>query len=151
MFGFEIRWAEAILEAYAPSDGPGLAPTPGEVDYLGWFLSMRTRAPFLAALGLRLAVWIIALSPIWHTRRLRTFGSLALGERAALLDRLLNHGWFAVRELTLLMKIQASMSLLGTATVRARSGYDRARAGARALQLPVVDSQGSTVGQKRAS
>jgi hypothetical protein len=151
MLGFEDRWAQATLEAYAPYGADGLSPTIGEVDYLGWFETMRVKAPFLAGLGLRLAIWLIALSPMWHLGRARLFASLPILDRAALLDRLLVHRFFAIRELSLLLKIQASMALFATPTVRARSGYDRARRAARPVALPVVDSPAEvSIERKRA-
>lgn len=104
--------------------GPGLAPLEGEVDYLGVLETMRRRATRLAALGLRAAIWLLALAPIWTGRSLRTISGLPRAARASLLSELLVHRAFAVRELSLLLKLCASMALLGTRSVRARSGYD---------------------------
>jgi hypothetical protein len=85
---------------------------------------MRERGTALAAFGLRVAIWMVATAPWWLFGRCAMFGALARSERAEILCRLLSHHSFAVRELTLLLKLTAAMALLGTASVRARSHYD---------------------------
>jgi hypothetical protein len=145
MMRFELRWAEHLLSAFAPpASGPsqGLAPTPSEVDYLTVLARMRGKASPLAAIGLRAAVWIAALAPLWLWGKLLTVSSLAHERRPELLRQLLGHRSFAVRELTLLLKLCAAMALLGTPSVRARSGYDPLDAGREAgglrARLPIV-------------
>ncbi len=124
MTGFERRWALAVLEGFAPPDGPGLAPRAGEAGYLEALRRMGDASDGKSRLGLRLGVWIAALSPLWMLGRLRTMAGVPLAERPAILGRLLVHRAFAVRELTLLLKIAASLALLGAAPIRERSGYD---------------------------
>jgi hypothetical protein len=121
---FERRWAVDLLSAFAPTGSTGLSPLEAEVDYLAVIETMRRRATRLAALGLRAAIWLLALAPIWHRRSLRTISALPASARASLLSELLVHRAFVVRELSLLLKLCASMALLGTRSVRARSGYD---------------------------
>lgn len=125
MLGYERRWANAVLEAFAPVGGPGLAPREGEVDYVGAFRTMARESTHLAALGMRIALYLIALAPLWMWGRVTTAARLAVGERSQLLSQLITHRSFAVRELTTLLKLTASFALLGTRTVRARSNYDR--------------------------
>jgi hypothetical protein len=141
MMRFERRWAQHLLAAFAPaSSGEGLSPRPGEVDYLGVLARMRAKASPLAALGLRLAIWIAALAPLWLWGKVTTISALAIERRPELLRELLGHRTFAVRELTMLLKLCAAMALLGTPSVRERSGYDTldaARAGGRA-RLPIA-------------
>jgi hypothetical protein len=124
MLNFERRWARHVLAAFAPSAGPGLTPGLEEVDYQAVFGRMLRGASPWAAVGLRLALWIAALAPIWLWGRLTTVTKLASERRSELLRQLLHHRAFAVRELTLLLKLCAAMALLGTPSVRARSGYD---------------------------
>jgi hypothetical protein len=126
MLSFERRWARHVLAAFAPTGGPGLAPALEEVDYQDVFARMLRGASPWAAMGLRLALWIAALAPIWLWGRLTTVTKLAAERRPELLRQLLHHRAFAVRELTLLLKLCAAMALLGTPSVRARSGYDLA-------------------------
>jgi hypothetical protein len=126
MYAFERRWAHSILEAYAPYDTPsGLSPQRGEVDYVRALSRMMAASQKRAALGLRVGIWIAVFAPIWLWGRLRLATSLAIEERARLLAQLLAHRLFLVRELVLLLKLGASFALMGTAAVRARSGYDR--------------------------
>jgi hypothetical protein len=134
MTRFEQNWTADVLTAFTVDGGQGLTPRQGEVDYLGTFGRMRRGSTALAALGLRLAIWMVALAPLWALGKLATFSTLARRERCELLGRLLVHHNFAVRELTMLLKLTAAIALLGTASVRARSGYDKA------LARPGIDS-----------
>ena len=138
MMAFEKRWARHLLAAFAPPGGPGLAPAPEEVDYLGVLGRMVRGASPLAALGLRLAIWIAALAPLWLWGKLTTISKLAAERRPELLRELLGHRAFVVRELTLLLKLSAAMALLGTPSVRARSGYDQAPPAAEVDRAPRV-------------
>lgn len=124
MTRWEQAWADAVLTAFVVEGGSGLTVRQGEVDYLRAFGRMRERGTALAAFGLRVAIWMVATAPLWLFGRFAMFGTLARGERTELLSRLLTHHSFAVRELTLLLKLTAAMALLGTASVRARSHYD---------------------------
>lgn len=135
MTGFERKWAVDLLSAFAPdsSFAPNggstgeqkvLAPLPGEVDYLATFDRMRRGATRLAAFGLRAALWIIALAPLWQRGRLQTLSTLSTGARSIELAALLAHRSLIVRELALLLKLTAAMALFASPTVRARSAYD---------------------------
>ena len=80
MMRFERRWAQHLLAAFAPAGlGRGALAAPDEVDYLGVLARMRAKATPLAALGLRLAVWIAALAPLWLWGKLATISTLAHG------------------------------------------------------------------------
>jgi hypothetical protein len=121
----ERRWAGDLLRAFAPeTTEDGLAPLPGEVDYLATFDRMRVRATKLAALGLRAAVWLLALTPLWQRGRFATLSALPVQARADKLAELLTHRVFVVRELALLLKLCAAMALFASPAVRARSAYD---------------------------
>lgn len=139
MTGFERKWAVDLLSAFAPDtsstgDHSGgdsrprqpkvLSPLPGEVDYLATFMRMRGGATKLAALGLRAALWIIALAPLWQRGRLQTLSTLPVNARSAALAALLAHRSLIVRELALLLKLCAAMALFAAPGVRARSAYD---------------------------
>ena len=125
MTPLERRWTRDLLRAFAPeTTREGLVPLPGEVDYLATFDRMRTRATKLAALGLRAAVWIIALTPLWQRGRFSTLSALPVEARADKLAELLAHRVFIIRELALLLKLCAAMALFAAPSVRARSAYD---------------------------
>jgi hypothetical protein len=153
---FERRQAQAILEAYAPPRAQGdgepsdvdddgnpasgdalkesgeravrvLSPRVGEVDYLRSVLRMMRASTGMARLGIHLGLFIAMWAPLWMCGRLRTMAGTAMHERSEIIGKLLRHRVFFVRELMLLLKIGASMALLGTPSVRARSRYDRRR------------------------
>jgi hypothetical protein len=128
MTRIEQTWAADVLNAFTLESESGLCPRAGEVDYLSAYRRMCLRSTALAGFGLRLAVWMVALAPLWLLGRLSTFSKMACRERTELLTRLLVHNSFVVRELTMLLKLTAAMALLGTLSVRARSGYDNVRA-----------------------
>ena len=125
MLAFERTWAVSVLEGFAPSGGPGLSPEADEVDYLGALQKMMRASTGRAAFGLRVAVWIVALAPMWMLGKVGTIRSLAPAGRAELLRRLLAHRFFLVRELTLLLKLGACMAIFARPSLRERSGYDR--------------------------
>ncbi len=127
MFAFERRWVEIILGSFAPPGGGALAPEPGEVvDYLGTYRSMLVRSRPVARVGLRAALWLVALAPLWLLHRPRAFRALSLAERQALLARLMEHAAYAVREAAFLLKLVACLALFANDALRARSGYDGA-------------------------
>jgi hypothetical protein len=125
MTRWEQTWAAEVLAAFAPATATqGLTPRAGEVDYISTFMRLLKGSTPLAALGLRAALWMVVLAPLWLWGRSATFSRLAAAERVELLSKLLRHGSTAVRELSLLLKFAAAVALLGTPSVRARSGYD---------------------------
>lgn len=123
-FAFERRWAKALLEAFAPPGDGGLAPKPGEVDYLATLDRMLRASTKKAALGTRIAVWLGGLSPLFVLGSFRTVSAFGMEARTRLLGALLRHRVFFVRELMLLLKLAACFALLGAPEVRARSRYD---------------------------
>lgn len=139
MWSFERRWAQAILEAYAPPSGPGLAPRPGEVDYLGTLDRMVGYSGGRGRAGFRAALWLVALSPMWSLRGFGSIVRLGLEARTTLLSELMKHRVHPVRELTNLLKVVAAFAMLSTPSVRARSGYDRVET--QKAQLRVVQEE----------
>lgn len=126
MMRWECSWAVDVLAAFAPSspEARTLAPRDGEVDYLRtWHRMLHGSTPF-ARLGMRVALCMVAFAPFWLLGRFTTFSELARPERTELLSRLLRHTSHFVRELMLLLKLTAAVALLGTPSVRSRSGYD---------------------------
>jgi hypothetical protein len=128
MFAFEKRWAEAVLSAFTPPGEGRLAPAPGEVDFGGTMGRLFVVCGTKMALGFRLSLWIAALAPIWMWGKLSTAVSLSVARRTELLRDLCGHRLHLLRELGLLLKLAASLALLGTPTVLARTHYDDAAA-----------------------
>jgi hypothetical protein len=148
MMAFERRWARHLLAAFAPAGSAGLSPSEHEVDYLGVLTRMMRETTPLAALGLRLAIWMAALAPLWLWGRISTISKLKSDRRTQLLVELLAHRVFAVRELSLLLKLCAAMALLGAPSMRQRSGYDHVEAPGKSesglrVRLPLVANEGS--------
>jgi hypothetical protein len=145
----EQRWAHDVLSGFAPTNGTGLAPRPGEVDFSRIFVRIYGASTALARFGQRVALLIAVFAPLWMCGKLALIGSVPLAERAKIIDRLLDHRVFMVRELMVLLKITASFALLGSPAVRARSNYDNPAAvtnarsnvessGVRSRALPVI-------------
>src|SRR4051794_21253605 len=163
MTRWELSWAVEVLAAFAPSSaeakGRELAPRDGEVDYLRTWRRMVHGSTPLAALGLRVGLWMVTFAPVWLMGRLTTFSELARAERTEVLSRLLRHTSLFVRELSLLLKFSAAVALLGTPSVRARSGYDNVQTPANVVRdhgrrvLPVVEpgTRVSLPAEKRAA
>lgn len=124
MLACEQRWVRAILGSFAPEGTEGLSPRPGEVDYVAAFAAFLVGAAPLARIGLRLALWLVALSPVFMRRGFTTFLGVAEPERPRLLAELLDHPAYPVREGTFLLKTVACLALFRSDAVRARSRYD---------------------------
>jgi hypothetical protein len=122
----ERRFVQAVLEGYAPSTSTeGLVPREGEVDYVTAFQTIADASTDRARIGVRAGLWVIALAPLWLGVAFATMAGIPVEKRAKILDRMLGSNAFIVRELALLIKISAAFALMGTASVRARSNYDR--------------------------
>jgi hypothetical protein len=141
MTRWEHIWAIDVLAAFAPASSETrssisatpsadsrLTPHEGEVDYFRVYRRLIAGSTPLAALGLRFALLMVVLAPVWLLGRFITFSALARAERTELLSRLLRHTSLVVRELSLLLKFAAAVALLGTPSVRERSGYDTPQA-----------------------
>lgn len=127
MLAFERRWAQVILSSFASESGPGLAPreSDGAIEYVGTFVGLYDSARLIARVGIRLGLWLIALAPMWLLGHMRTISRLTLEQRQTLLERLLEHRAYPVREAAFLLKLCASLAFFANDAVRARSGYDR--------------------------
>jgi hypothetical protein len=138
LLSIERRFVQATLEGFAPEDShEGLVPYAGEVDYVGAFLTIATSGTDRARIGVRAALWLVALAPLWMGFAFSTMAGLPQQKRAEVLDRMLNSSAFVPRELALLIKISAAFALMSTRSIRARSGYDR-RAGENPHVEPVT-------------
>jgi hypothetical protein len=117
---FENAWAKAALSAMFPGslesgfEGIAAMDVPGYLDDV-----MRTR-PFRAALGLRAAIWLVALAPLFALGRMTTIVGLAQPDRERLLDVLLASRAYSVRMLAMLLKTFGALLYAGNERVRAR-------------------------------
>jgi hypothetical protein len=116
----ENGWAEAALGAIFPgSDGEGLAGI-GAMDVRAFMGDVLRTVPFQAALGLRAAIWLIALSPLFLFVRLTTIVHMAQCDRERLVSRLIASRWYAIRSLVLLLKTIGALLYAGDDGVRSR-------------------------------
>jgi hypothetical protein len=136
MLAIERDWARVVLSGFAGSDR-GFVP--GEVDYFYAARRFTQAGSQKAALGLRFAVLMAMTAPLWMWGKLRTLKSYAPEERSRLLDEMLRHRIFFVRELCLLLKLVACMAIFRSSEARARAGYDRPKAAKRSL--PTVSAR----------
>lgn len=111
LFGFEQHWAATIARAFIP-----LRVLSGATDRLeagARIAADDTDSPWHAALLLHACLWLVWFAPLWRTGRPRTFGGLAEAERETLLDALLIHRSYPIRQMTLYLKLVSCTALLG--------------------------------------
>ncbi|MBK6810255.1 MAG: hypothetical protein IPL19_10530 [Sandaracinaceae bacterium] len=128
MRAIERQWANAVLSGFLVGELPreqGAAPPLGDVDYSSGIASLIEHGNPIASAGVRVALATIVTAPLWHWGQRRTMVDMSPEERCAILAELVDHPLFAVRELAILMKIQASMALFKSPAMRAWSGYGR--------------------------
>lgn len=108
LFQFELAWATAAFDAILPERSAlphGLARMhPGKL--LGDVIAL---SPFEQSIGLRAAIWLVALAPLFFLGRLRTITSLAPHERQRVLERLLSSPIYVIRQLCVGLKAMASL------------------------------------------
>jgi hypothetical protein len=101
---FERRWAEAAMVAIFPgSVEMGLAGI-GAMPIEPFLREVMCTLPFRAALGVRLAVWLVAVAPWFLLRRFATIAGLGQADRERVVAALVASPVYAVRSLVLLLK-----------------------------------------------
>jgi hypothetical protein len=116
----ETTWAEAAMGAIFPgSHDAGLADIRA-MDLRGFLSQVMATVPFQAALGLRLAVWIVALAPLFVLGRFTTLLGLDQADREELIARLLANRAYAIRSLVMILKTIGALLYAGDDAVRAR-------------------------------
>ncbi|HEY8042203.1 MAG TPA: hypothetical protein VIF15_20510 [Polyangiaceae bacterium] len=117
---FETRWAEAEMGVIFPgSSDEGLADI-GKLGVGAFLQEVMGAVPFKAALGLRLAIWLVALAPLFLLGRLATITGLRLPDRETVVNRLVASRSYAVRSLVLILKTMGALLYAGDVSVRAR-------------------------------
>jgi hypothetical protein len=117
---WEGRWAEAAIGAIFPGSGEeGFADIRG-MDVPGFLRQVMCTVPLKAALGLRIAIWLVALAPLVLLHRLRTIAGLALEEREAVVSRLVASESYVIRSLVMILKTMGALLYAGNDSVRAR-------------------------------
>lgn len=116
----EVRWARAAFGAIFPK-GAHARFTTGitDLDVEGFLVDVRSRAPFKAAFGLRVAVWVCALAPVFVLGKLATIASLDQPSREAVMTKLLVSPNYAVRQLVIFLKTIGALLWASAPAVRA--------------------------------
>ena len=117
---FEDRWADAAMGAIFPgSSEAGLSDIRG-MDVSGFLREVMRCVPFQAAFGLRAAVWLVALAPLFVLGRLATIAGLAVPERERVIQVLATSRSYVVRSLVMILKTMGALLYAGDGAVRAR-------------------------------
>jgi hypothetical protein len=133
MSRLERRWLLTIFDAMVPGPADGGLAIGGGDDAVGRFLDdLERRAPLEPRLGLRVAVWVVTLGPIFWRLRLRPFGRLKRAERVEFLDAMAAHPVYVLRELPVLLKTFLCMGLFALPPAQ------------RAMGMPAADAQTPT-------
>ncbi len=116
----ERRWAEAALSAIFPGSPElgfrGIA----SMNVTGHLAHVMDRLPLQAAAGVRLAIWVVALAPLFVVGRFTVLARLSPGDRERVLVRLGASRVYALRSLVVLLKAIGALLYAGDAGVRAR-------------------------------
>ena len=116
----EIQFAEASMGAIFPgSQAQGLADIRG-MDVRGFLAQVMQCVPFQAALGLRAAIWLVALAPLFVVRRFATIRGLDQTDRERLVGRLVASPSYVIRSLVIILKTMGALLYAGDDGVRAR-------------------------------
>lgn len=117
---FECRWAEAVLSAIFPgSVEEGLAGI-ASMNVVVFLRDVMCSLPPRAAAGMRIAIWLVTLSPILVIGRLGLFAGLSTPDRERVLQRLVASPRYGLRSLVLLLKTIGALLYAGDERVRAR-------------------------------
>jgi hypothetical protein len=114
----------AVLEGFAPPENAGVSPRDASPDYARAIDVMRQTSTPVASFGVWAAFVLAQVCPLLLCGIPRLMTSLPVERRAHVLDRMLTSHVFIIRELSMLLKIGASMALLGNPQLRAQSHYD---------------------------
>jgi hypothetical protein len=116
----ETTWAEASMGAIFPgSHDAGLADIRA-MDLRGFLSRVLQTVPFQAAFGLRAAIWIVALAPLFVLGRFRTIVGLEQADRERLITTLVGNRSYVIRSLVMILKTIGALLYAGDDGVRAR-------------------------------
>jgi hypothetical protein len=139
----EGAWAKATLSAIFPGSTDGRLAGIDAMDVRGYLASAMERIPFRAALGLRAAVWVAALAPLFLLGRIVTIAALARAERENVVARLFASRSYGLRSLMMMLKTFGALCYAGDATVRARLMAPQARRSLVPLRLGRAGTRGN--------
>ena len=118
---FERGWAKAAFGTIFPGSNdatPMLHAEQMEID--GFLREVCGRVPLQAALGLRIAIWIVALAPLVVLRKFATIRGLDVADRERVITKLLASPSYAVRQLVMILKTIGALVYAAHPSVRVR-------------------------------
>ena len=86
----------------------------------GFLRELMVHLPWKAALGLRLAVWLVALAPWFVLQRLATIAQLSPADRERIVAVLVSSPSYAIRSLVLILKAMGALLYAADHGVRTR-------------------------------
>lgn len=154
---FELAWTDAAFDALYPDvrtpKGDELALPHGikQLHPAQFFDDVLADIPLEQSIGLRLALWIVALAPLFVLKKLATISSLREEQRGTVLERLLASKSYVVRQLTTSLKAIATMIYASSPAVAAAMNVPRGRmpedaSGPRLVSLRLSKSTGTAGG-----
>jgi hypothetical protein len=117
---FERCWAVAAIQAIFPgSSDMGLSDIRA-MDVDGFLRELMVLLPWRAALGVRLAAWLVAFAPLWVMSRFATIVRLTPSDRERVMVALVSSESYAVRSLALILKTLGALVYAADDRVRTR-------------------------------
>lgn len=117
----EFRWAEAAYGTIFPRcPDAGFPLGIVDLDLEGFLAQIRSELPWLTAMGIRLAIWVVALAPLFVLGRLTTIVGLGDDERLLLLNALFKSRFYVIRQAVVGLKATGAFLWAGDPRVRAR-------------------------------
>ncbi len=117
---FEHRWAQATLVAMFPGSREDGFADIAAMDVHGFLVDLTRSMPFKARLGLRAAVWLVALAPLFVLRRLSTIAGVSPAEGERVVAVLCASRSYGVRSLVMMLKTFGALLYAGNDAIRAR-------------------------------
>ncbi|HEY1955463.1 MAG TPA: hypothetical protein VGH28_07620 [Polyangiaceae bacterium] len=114
----ERSWARAALGTMFPSGAHPRVPGADAIDGGASLEDVCLAVPARVALGIRIAVWMVALAPLFVVFRLRTLAGLETAAREKVVLALLSSRFYFVRQLTLLLKAFGALIFVAAPGVR---------------------------------
>jgi len=129
---FELAWTDAAFDAFYPAPPAPPAPPAStrlalphgvlEMGPAAFFDDVLAKIPFEQSLGLRVTLWMIALSPLFTIRKLGTIASISVADRYRVLERLVTSPNYFVRQLAMSFKAVAALLYAQSNAIRVAMG-----------------------------
>jgi hypothetical protein len=112
----ELVWARDAFDAIFP--GHSSSRGVGTMDIEGYLENLLRTVPLEPAIGIRLAIWIVAFAPLFVVGRFATIHGLSKGDREKVIGKLVTNPIYAIRQLVIALKAVAALLYAGDREVR---------------------------------